>query len=1233
MKTATKIRWLLFLVTLGLFATSLTARWAATKLVNFIDVADKITAELGAKESLVYDYLNSAEGYNQLKSLDKDAELAIKTIQYFTGKNIFFQTYKNNKLHFWSDAIINANNVQGLKEGTSFIEYPNGWYEVIKKTENNFFVVFLIPVKSNYPYQNRYLNSGFKQDLIIDKTVDIANLSDFPVADIKSISGRYLFSIKKSIINNNVPYSKIEITMWALGFIILGLLINSICKYYADNGYPGLAALFLATTFCLLRYLGLKYHFPEALYSLELFNPNIYASNFYFPSFADLGLNVLTLLWIVIFIHSYKLKIFKPINNPWMGYPILIYGIIVAIIVSYLYSDIFFGFVFNSNINFKVSNLINLNWISLVGVLILMLALLAYYLIIDILITFSSFIIISIKKKLILLAILFVLFNVYELFFSNYNVFFILIFCLVLIVARLIYYYNGKIVFPALLLISLLFATLVSIKLNRFENVKELEIRKRLLLKLQSADDPYSIISFVEIEKEIPNDEELKQMLAGKSFTSKQLNNRFNKLYLGGDLNKFDYQIYLYNNADSVINSNKTVNLKKYRQLVENGALKVSEYFYRLNNTLGSQNYFAIIPLTENNIKLGTIIIELQSKNFERYGALPQLLQNGKLDQRVDFVDYSYAFYDNKKLVNQYGNYVYSLENKDFTGKLKDFVILKKNGFDHIIYQPSVNNMIIITHPSNTFWRELASLSFFFIIFLIFSIVIVSYKWIWKLFRSYEFGFRGLRFKLFIGNNKILYRTRIQIALVLAVVSSLLIIGIITFSYISIQYKEQQQDLIKNKIKVIAEAFESNLSNDSPTNNNQNDNLSFEEFSKMYNTDLNLFDTNGKLLFSTQNKIFIIGLIADRMNPIAYINLNLLQKSEFIQEENIDKLQFSSAYRPIKNTNNDVIAYLQLPYFSNLDDYNQKIGTFLNLLINIYVLVFVAIGFFAFVVANQITSPLSLIQESISKTMIGKKNKPIEWKRNDEIGSLIKEYNSMIEALEENANKLAQSEREIAWREMAKQVAHEIKNPLTPLKLGIQMLDRSWRDKDINFDDKFQKFSKSFLEQIDSLSRIASEFSNFAKMPELKLEEVNLLYVLNRATQVYGQMEGIKIITNENELKNHLILADKDQLLRSFNNLLKNAIEAATDDKEGIITINGIVTNNKIEVTIKDNGSGIPESLRDRIFVPNFTTKSSGTGLGLAFVKQAIENMGGIIYFTTEINIGTTFHIILPLVN
>lgn len=298
-------------------------------------------------------------------------------------------------------------------------------------------------------------------------------------------------------------------------------------------------------------------------------------------------------------------------------------------------------------------------------------------------------------------------------------------------------------------------------------------------------------------------------------------------------------------------------------------------------------------------------------------------------------------------------------------------------------------------------------------------------------------------------------------------------------------------------------------------------------------------------------------------------------------------------------------------------------------MINVYAIVFIAIGLFAIIIARQITAPLNFIQQSLSKTIYGKKNEHIKWSRDDEIGALVKEYNKMISALENSAQRLAQSERESAWREMAKQVAHEIKNPLTPLKLGLQLLDKSWKDKDPKFDQKFERFSKSFVEQIESLSSIASEFSAFAKMPDTRIEQINIFDMLNQAVTIFKQMDNVQIsyLQPENAF---IINADRDQLLRCFNNLLKNAIEATPHDRKCIIDINYLVTSKNILLTIKDNGNGIPEEMREKIFEPNFTTKSSGTGLGLAFIKNSIENANGKIWFETTMGTGTTFYLSLP---
>ncbi|HEX7367669.1 MAG TPA: HAMP domain-containing sensor histidine kinase [Pelobium sp.] len=1233
MKTSTKVRWLLFLVTIGLFATSLTARWASTQLVKLYDIADGISERLGKKETEIYRYLSDKDNIADLATLPNNPKTATKVLQYFTAKNIFFQIYKNQKLVFWSDAVIAANSPGSIKEGTSFVEYSNGSYEVIKKSRKDFIALFFIPVKSHLPFKNQYLNNDDSKDYIInDRNVKIAEISDADVIDIKSRTGKFLFSIKKSNVKIKIPYTNIEIFLWCFGLFTLLLFVNSVCRHYAELGYPILTSLALILILCLLRYLGLKYHFPEALYSLKLFDPEIFASNFYFPSFADFVLNVISFLWITLFVFSYKNAIFKPIKNKFVGYSAIIYSAIFIAALSFFYANAFFSLIFDSTINFKVSNLVNLNFISYLGIFVIMLALLAYYLVIDILVTFSTYIDVSIKGKKIALLSLALLFILVASLLQQGSVFHILVFSLILISIKINYQPNDKSIFPAILLISFVFATIVSVKLNAYENFKQQEIKKNLLLKLSSTEDPNAIISFNEVEKDIVNDKYLGTLLQVKANSNTLLNARVSAKYLTNYLNKFDYRAYLFNAADSLVSFGKNIKIERFKNQVENSSIKISNYFYRLNNTFGYQSYFAIIPIKNGTETVGKLVLELQSKQITLNGNLPQLLQNGNANQNSQLANYSYAFYQNKKLVEQYGTFVYDLVNPFLGGHINEFTVFNKNGIEHLIYKPSPNTTVVVSSQTNTFWRELASLSFFFIIFLLFSLIVTSYKWIIASLGKYSFNFRKLKLMVLQTNNKILYKTRIQVALVLAVVSSSLIIGIITFSYISIQYKEQQQNFIKSKIRTITASFEQNLFNDSQSFNRKSSTISFDEFSKLYDSDLNLFDTNGRLLYSTQYKIYAIGLIADRMNAEAFLNLKIKKKSEFVQDEAINRLKYTSAYMPVKNKRNNVIAYLQLPYFANQDDYNQKIGTFLNLLINIYVLVFVVIGFFAFVVANQITSPLSLIQESFLKTRIGGQNSPIKWRRDDEIGNLIKAYNAMVEELEENANKLAQSERETAWREMAKQVAHEIKNPLTPLRLGIQMLDRAWREKDDRFDAKFQKFSKSFLEQIDSLSNIASEFSNFAKMPELKLEKVNLLDTINKATEVFNQMGHIKINCDEASLKNCSVKADKDQLLRSFNNLLKNAIEAIPEGKEGVINISGMQVNGKVEIRIADNGSGIPLNSRSSIFVPNFTTKSSGTGLGLAFVKQAIQNVNGNIYFTTEIDVGTTFYITLPVV-
>lgn len=321
---------------------------------------------------------------------------------------------------------------------------------------------------------------------------------------------------------------------------------------------------------------------------------------------------------------------------------------------------------------------------------------------------------------------------------------------------------------------------------------------------------------------------------------------------------------------------------------------------------------------------------------------------------------------------------------------------------------------------------------------------------------------------------------------------------------------------------------------------------------------------------------------------------------------------------------------LENTYSPERYDQEKDLYRFWENLLNVYVFLLLITAAVGILVANRIADPLVRMVEKLKGTNLNA-NEPLQWDSDDEIGQLVKAYNNMIGQLEESAQKLKQSEREGAWREMAKQVAHEIKNPLTPMKLHLQHLKRVFDADPEQAKPLMDRVSKTLIEQIDGLSSIASEFSNFAKMPQA----VNVTFVLNNLLEsvhelFHKESEENVILTLDLCSEKISVFADREQLMRVFNNLIKNAIQAIPEDRNGDIYIVLESSEELAVVKIVDNGEGIPEDKRDRVFQPSFTTKNSGMGLGLAMSKNIVEAANGRIWFETEAGKGTTFFVELP---
>jgi nitrogen fixation/metabolism regulation signal transduction histidine kinase len=298
--------------------------------------------------------------------------------------------------------------------------------------------------------------------------------------------------------------------------------------------------------------------------------------------------------------------------------------------------------------------------------------------------------------------------------------------------------------------------------------------------------------------------------------------------------------------------------------------------------------------------------------------------------------------------------------------------------------------------------------------------------------------------------------------------------------------------------------------------------------------------------------------------------------------------------------------------------------------INIYVILIAISVLIALVISNYISRPLKLIMMRIRQVKLGGQNEMIDWKRRDEIGQLVQEYNRMIAELAQSAELLARSEREMAWREMARQVAHEIKNPLTPMKLSVQYLQHAWNNNAPDWETRLNKFTATMIEQIETLSAIASEFSDFAKMPIANKQPVDLVEVIQSAISLFKNYRYIVFDFNYDALEKFTVYADKEQLLRALNNLLKNSVQAIGEEADGRIEIvlqrQGVMH----KLTLTDSGAGITPEVAEKIFSPYFTTKSGGMGLGLGIVKNIITGSGGDISYQDAIPQGTTFVVRLP---
>ena len=667
-----------------------------------------------------------------------------------------------------------------------------------------------------------------------------------------------------------------------------------------------------------------------------------------------------------------------------------------------------------------------------------------------------------------------------------------------------------------------------------------------------------------------------------------------------------------------------------------------------LQNQLVADSLWLSFPLLSNNYKL-----EVDENAQHSYQAVPQsnyqqthplsyqighnllltptvnnsksvyqtLLQNSQLDIWKDMRNYDFAMAMGNSSIFIQGNPPQQL--------LIDAGELPANTFQRVInsrradllYRTADGTTMVIGQTLKGYQQGFAIFSFFFILLTLILLVFAAINsWVEAIPLNPD---RPIFSKPTLSN-------RVQLAFGGLILISFLVFGWYTVSFFNRAFQEDESKKLNELVSTVKNEWE-DLPGDDLETITPPINSFLETTQRKFQIDLTWWKPNGELAYAAPYVLFTEGIKVAQIPSSAFYYLNNLGKDPIIIPNKTGTLSYQEAYFPlIKNKIN--LGYLGIPYFSGKAALSKDIYDFFGTLLSFYVLfLLIAVGV-VILLSQTITLPITRIANRLQTIRLDEKNEPLAWSRKDEIGVLVDRYNEMILELNEKTKELKQSEREGAWRQMAKQVAHEIKNPLTPMKLSIQHLQRAFQAHPDEIEHHIKKVSQTVVEQIEGLAKIATEFSNFASMPKA----VNQVFELNACVRsIYDlHINGTQsaILFDLTLLETPLFVnADKAQLIRVLQNLVTNAIQAIPVSGQGRISLGVRTEASKVFIKIADNGMGIPTNIQELVFVPNFTTKSSGSGLGLAICKNIITAAGGKISFTTQEGNGTTFTIELPI--
>jgi nitrogen fixation/metabolism regulation signal transduction histidine kinase len=1043
---------------------------------------------------------------------------------------------------------------------------------------------------------------------------------------VKSKYGIDLFNIQFPKNFNYYPEGQLIVMLLALfGFSLFVVAFRQWIKYKLMQGKGWQMFFILLLGLLLLRFMMIFFQVPYKINESELFERTV-QENWFAPSLGDWFLNSVCILTVFAFLGR-NFKRIVPIHkllkaSPWVKRLIAILGIMLTYWALSFSTNIIFELHKTAKVDIDITQSLQISQVKIIALFTFIITVVCYFILSHWVLRLLS----KLSESASEATVLFVIGSI-----SYFGLFVIGKQSLVEFNANALFTgFSAFLGLPAKLrrtgyraLVYTLAgaaccATIGAFAISRLAARYDLEKKDNFVLQLVG-NDPYVESLLQQSSQRIKQDTEVLELFIKQNYSSLELlSKKIRRDYLPKQLQHYSGDIYFFNDKGIAINAGLNLeNLLAIYDKPEHHTLYPDVLFVN-EPAEGSKQYYCLITLRSTNMVRGHIVLRLSKRRTLESTLQPALLISG-FDPQTDILlseTFSFAVFEKNELVHSEGEFNYtqnfieaSLISSNFFRKE-----IVKDGFHHLFVHNGRGRFIIVTSALYPFNHILSNFSFLFL-FLAF-IMIVSMT-------VYNFSIRKKK-------KRFTFATKIQLYLNLAFFVPLMFVSAIIISVLNNSNIEETKKYFLEKAQSVSVSIYDKLMAQSKGELRwaalQEE---LEEISIITQADLHVYDKNGKLWLTSHAQTFENELISSFINPIAMARIMEQKLTKVMLEENIGDLNYRAAYVSIKSPDTgEVIGILGIPFFQSKYEQDKQIIAVLTTIIKIFALVFLILLSISFFSAKSLIKPLLLVTQKIRRTTLSEHNEPIEYHSQDEFGVLVTEYNRMIDKLEESKAALARSEKETAWREMAKQVAHEIKNPLTPMKLTLQHLDRT-----LEKTDSVKRFIKTLLAQIDTLSDIAASFAAFAKMPTLKEEKFDISKILRETLSLYSTNENV-LIEKYLSIQPYYVIGDAKLMGRIFTNLILNGIQSVEKDVLPKIIISlKEQSKDKILIEFKDNGKGIPEHLQSKIFIPNFTTKSNGSGIGLAIAKRGIEHSGGKIWFETEENIGTSFFIEMPVIN